>query len=162
MFDFLKKKKNKNNNELHAIVNGTVINLSEVPDPVFAQKMMGDGFAMKPNDGDIYAPTNAKVKTVFPTKHALGLEMENGIEILLHFGIDTVELEGKPFKMFVNVGDTITPDTKIAHIDLEQLKAAGKDDSLIVVFTNGDKVKNFSVEEKATNAKDIIGTIESN
>lgn len=161
MFDFFKKKKKEthDDNQLHAIVDGTVINLTDVPDPVFSQKMMGDGFAMKPTSGDVYAPVYGTVRTVFPTKHALGLVMDNGIEILLHLGVDTVELEGKPFTSFVSEGDKVTPDTKLISIDLAQLEKAGKDNSLMVIFTKPDTMSDFSVNELQFKAGDIIGTV---
>ena len=159
MFDFLKK--NKNKSDLHAIVNGEVVELSTVNDPVFAEKMMGDGFAMKPEDGTVYSPVNATVKMVAPTKHAIGLIMENGIEILLHLGIDTVELEGKPFEVHVTEGQTVTSDTPLITMDLNQLKEADKDNTIMVIFTKADKVKAFNVDYKQANVHDVIGQVEA-
>ncbi|WP_445266948.1 PTS sugar transporter subunit IIA, partial [Staphylococcus aureus] len=93
MFGFLKKKNEVvENNTMYAVANGTVIPISEVNDPVFSQKMMGDGYAVVPENGEIYAPIEGEVLSVFQTKHAIGLKMTNGLEILLHMGIDTVEL----------------------------------------------------------------------
>ena len=88
MLSFLKK----NKVVLKMPVNGKVINLSGVPDLVFSQKMLGDGFAIEPSDGVVYSPINARVIQKFPTNHAIGLETKDGLEILIHFGIDTVEL----------------------------------------------------------------------
>lgn len=95
MFDFLKKDSKKDESaaaKLFAPANGTVVSIEEVADPVFSQKMMGDGYAVIPTDGKIYSPVTGKVVSVFPTKHAVGIELPNGVEILLHMGLDTVEL----------------------------------------------------------------------
>lgn len=160
MFNFLKK--NKNKIDLHAIVNGEVIDITTVNDPVFAEKMMGDGFAMKPKDGVIYSPVNAKVKMIAPTKHAIGLIMDNGIEILLHLGIDTVELDGKPFEVHVSNGDTVTNDTPLITMDLAQLEEANKDNSIMVIFTKPDTVKSFHVNYTDATCHDTIGYVEAN
>ena len=108
MFGFLKKKNEVvENNTMYAVANGTIIPISEVNDPVFSQKMMGDGYAVVPENGEIYAPIEGEVLSVFQTKHAIGLKMTNGLEILLHMGIDTVELNGAPFTIKVKEGDTV-------------------------------------------------------
>lgn len=146
MFDFLKRNKDKEEKvkefDLYAMVDGELVSIEEVEDPVFAQRMMGDGFAFKPANGDVQSPCSAEVLNVFPTKHAIALK-NSGVEILLHFGIDTVALEGGPFEVHVQEGDQVTASTGLAHIDLSAIKEAGKDDILIVIFTNG----NDTVEE---------------
>src|SRR5690606_28714966 len=125
--------------------NGKLVAIDEVADPVFSQKMMGDGFAVIPTDGDIYSPVAGKVMSVFPTKHAVGIAMDNGVEVLVHMGLDTVELEGKPFMTTVTEGQEVTKDTKISTVDLEALAAAEKDNAMVVVFTNMDKVGSFDM-----------------
>ena len=133
---FKKNKKEKEAVELSAPVTGTFINITEVEDPVFSQKMMGDGFAVKPFDKEIYSPIEGTVTSVFPTKHAIGFITTNGVEGLVHMGLDTVDLDGRPFTVCVNEGDTITSDTKLALVDLDMLKTENKSSDIIVVFTN--------------------------
>ena len=116
MFGFFKKddKKGKLPVEkeiLYSPANGVVVPVSDVADPVFSQKMMGDGFAVIPADGNIYSPAKGKVLSVFPTKHAVGILLDSGLELLLHMGLDTVELNGKPFEIFVKEGQALTADT---------------------------------------------------
>ncbi|MGX7420015.1 PTS sugar transporter subunit IIA [Carnobacterium gallinarum] len=159
MFGFFKKKEAKNeettapttvvslDGELFAPANGKVIAIGEVSDPVFGEKMMGDGYAVVPTDGKIHAPVKGKVTSIFPTKHAVGFIMDNGAEVLLHMGLDTVELNGAPFKISVKEGQTVTPETLVATVDLDALVTAGKDNAMVVVITNMDKVDTFSVTE---------------
>lgn len=162
MFDFLKGKGGDSDKKqtLTSPANGKVIAIEEVDDPVFSQKMMGDGFGVVPNDGDVYAPGSGKVVSVFPTQHAVGLELDNGVEVLVHIGIDTVELEGAPFDTLVKEGDTVTPDTKISTVDLEALAAAGKENTVIIIFSNMEKVENFDLTTTGETTKGSeIGTI---
>lgn len=148
LFDFFKRKKTteqSNTVSLHNPVNGKIIPISEVSDPVFSEKMMGDGFGIIPETGEIYSPVHAEIISVFPTKHALGLKLANGIDLLIHIGIDTVELEGKPFEILVEESEKVTPESLLVKVDLEALKAAGKEDTVIIAFTNMDMVENFSL-----------------
>lgn len=129
--------------------NGKLIHLDKVSDPVFSQKLMGDGFAVTPSDNEIVAPIGGIVGTVFPTKHALMITSNHGLEIMLHLGIDTVELDGKPFEMFVQENDTVKAGQKLATMDLQQVKDAKKDTSIMTIITNSDAVKEMgSFEEK--------------
>lgn len=163
MFNFLKKKKKKEKKEgIYALATGTVIPLSEVPDEVFSMGMMGQGLAIQPKEGTIYAPMAAKVKSVFPTKHALGLETASGIEILLHFGIDTVELKGAPFEIFVQEGQEVNVGDKLATMDLAQLATANTDSDLMMIFTNAEQYQNLDITHYgAVEAKAEIGSIEA-
>ncbi|MEI5988765.1 PTS sugar transporter subunit IIA [Enterococcus crotali] len=148
MFGFLKKKEPVQLNEmLYAVTTGNLIPISEVNDPVFSQKMMGDGFAVIPESGDIYSPIVGEVLSVFQTKHAVGMKMANGLEILLHMGIDTVELNGEPFDIKVSEGTKVTQETLIAKVDLDAIKAAGKAIDMVVVITNMDSVKNVKLNK---------------
>jgi len=163
LFDFLKSNDKEEVNpkqQLKSPVSGEVVEIEQVDDPVFSQKMMGDGFGVRPSSGDIYAPASGKVVSVFPTEHAVGLELDNGVEVLVHIGIDTVELEGGPFETLVKEGDDVTTETKISEVDLEGLKSAGKTDTIIIVFTNMDQVDNFDLTKSGeVSYGEEIGTI---
>ncbi|WP_369385971.1 PTS sugar transporter subunit IIA [Lacticaseibacillus manihotivorans] len=101
-------------------VKGQFMNLEDVPDDVFSKKMVGEGFAMNPEDGNIFAGVEGTVMTVFPTKHALGIHTENGAEVMIHLGLDTVELNGDPFDVKVKEGDQVHKDTPVATMDLKK------------------------------------------
>lgn len=115
-------------------VQGNVMNITEVNDPVFAKKMMGEGFAIEPENGEIYAPFNGTISSIFPTKHALIIKASNGEEALIHMGIDTVELNGEGYEILVKENQQVTKDTLLARIDLSILKENKKDSSIMVVF----------------------------
>lgn len=161
LFDFLKKGDTKNV-QLFNPVDGEIIPIEEVSDPVFSQKMMGDGFGIEPDNGKVYSPVKGKVVSIFPTKHALGLELDNGIEILVHIGVDTVELEGGPFEIHVKEGDKVTSETLLASVDLEGVTAAGKDNTIIIVFTNMDVVENYTLSKTGQASHgEVIGELSS-
>jgi len=101
---------------------GKLLELSEVPDAVFSQKMMGDGFAIDPSSGIIVSPITGTIVTLFHTKHALGLVSDNGREVLIHFGIDTVALNGEGFTAHVKQGDKVNAGDKLITVDLESVK----------------------------------------
>lgn len=162
LFDFLKRDGNKEA-ELYNPVDGEVIPLEEVSDPVFSQKMMGDGFGVEPENGEIYSPIEGKVVSIFPTSHALGLELNNGIEVLVHIGVDTVELEGVPFEIHVTEGEDISQDTLLASVDLAALKEADKPDTIIVVFTNMDMVEDYTLSTTGNAPRgEVIGEVVAN
>uniref|UniRef100_UPI003F68D204 beta-glucoside-specific PTS transporter subunit IIABC n=1 Tax=Streptococcus pluranimalium TaxID=82348 RepID=UPI003F68D204 len=117
---------------------GNVVALENVPDEVFASGAMGKGIAVDPADGVVVAPANAEVSLVFPTNHAIGLKTENGAEILIHIGMDTVSLAGKGFKNFVNVGDKVTPGQKLLEFDVNAIRAAGLPVITPIIVTNTD------------------------
>lgn len=125
---------------LSAVTNGRYLPLEDVNDQVFSAKMVGDGFAMESTDGIVFSPVQGVVTSVFPTKHAIGIKTDNGVEVLIHMGLDTVELKGEGFEVFVKEGEQVTPQTKIAQMDLAAIKAAGKATTIIVVVTNMDNV----------------------
>jgi len=137
--------------------NGKLIHLDKVSDPVFSQKLMGDGFAVTPTDNDIVAPIGGIIGTVFPTKHALMITSDHGLEIMLHLGIDTVELKGAPFETFVEENDTVKAGQKLATMDLKQVAASKKDTSIMTIITNSDAVKDMGeFEEKDIQAGDKV------
>ena len=136
--------------DLVAVANGEVIAIEAVADPVFSGKMMGDGFAVEPTDGTIVSPVSGTIKSVFPTKHAIGIETKEGIEVLVHMGIDTVSLEGKPFSVKVKEGDQVSAGQVLAQVDLQALQQADKKATMIVVFTNMDKIQAFELTQKGS------------
>ena len=147
--------------EVHSIADGQVINIEDVKDPVFSQKMMGDGFAVEPDNGRIVSPVAGKVTSVFPTKHALGLVTDNGLEVLVHIGLDTVSLEGKPFEVKVTEGQTVAAGDLLVEADLDAIREAGRETSTIVVFTNGDAIKSVNVEHTGKLAANApVATVE--
>ena len=147
--------------EVHSVSDGEVINIEDVKDPVFSQKMMGDGFAVEPENGHIVSPVAGKVTSVFPTKHALGLVTDNGLEVLVHIGLDTVSLEGKPFEVKVSEGQTVAAGDLLVEADLDAIREAGRETSTIVVFTNADAIKSVKVEHTGKLAANTpVATVE--
>ena len=147
--------------EVHSVADGEVINIEDVKDPVFSQKMMGDGFAVEPENGHIVSPVAGKVTSVFPTKHALGLVTDNGLEVLVHIGLDTVSLEGKPFEVKVSEGQIVAAGDLLVEADLDAIRAAGRETSTIVVFTNADAIKSVKVEHTGKLAANApVATVE--
>ena len=147
--------------EVHSVADGEVINIEDVKDPVFSQKMMGDGFAVEPENGHIVSPVAGKVTSVFPTKHALGLVTDNGLEVLVHIGLDTVSLEGKPFEVKVSEGQTVVAGDLLVEADLDAIREAGRETSTIVVFTNADAIKSVKVEHTGKLAANApVATVE--
>ncbi len=103
-------------------VEGELIRMEEVPDPVFSQKMMGEGFAVNPSNGRICSPIKGEVTVAFETGHAYGLKSPSGVEILVHFGLDTVKLKGEGIRMHVKVGDKVKVGDLLCEVDLEAIK----------------------------------------
>ena len=147
--------------EVYSVADGQVVALEQVKDPVFAQKMMGDGFAVEPANGNIVSPVSGTVSSIFPTKHALGLVTEAGLEVLVHIGLDTVSLEGKPFTVHVVEGQKVAAGDLLVTADLDAIRAAGRETSTVVVFTNGDAIKSVKLEKTGSlAAKTVVAKVE--
>ncbi len=147
--------------EVYSVADGQVVALEQVKDPVFAQKMMGDGFAVEPANGNIVSPVSGTVSSIFPTKHALGLVTEAGLEVLVHIGLDTVSLEGKPFTVHVAEGQKVAAGDLLVTADLDAIRAAGRETSTVVVFTNGDAIKSVKLEKTGSlAAKSAVAKVE--
>lgn len=115
---------------------GKLLELSNVPDEVFARKMMGDGFAIEPTNGEVVSPVDGKVTMVFATKHAIGITSNNGQEILIHIGIETVNLNGEGFEMLVKEGEKVSAGKPLVRADLEYIKKNAKSIITPIIFTN--------------------------
>ncbi|PRS07250.1 beta-glucoside-specific PTS transporter subunit IIABC [Bacillus halotolerans] len=132
---------------IHSPIKGEVKALSEVNDGVFSAGIMGKGFAIDPEEGEVVSPVNGSVTTVFKTKHAIGITSDQGAEILIHIGLDTVKLEGQWFTSHVKEGDKVAPGDPLVSFDLEQIKAAGYDVITPVIVTNTDRYSFSPVKE---------------
>ncbi|HHX52456.1 MAG TPA: PTS glucose transporter subunit IIA [Erysipelothrix sp.] len=145
MFNIFKKKQEPKTEikevTYHAFGAGKLVPLEDVPDQVFAQRMMGDGYAIELTENTIVSPVDGEVILVFPTGHAFGLKTEDGVEILLHLGIDTVELNGEGFVGQVKQGDKVKAGDVLTIMDLEKIRAAGKLVVSPLIFTSGQQIE---------------------
>ncbi|CAH0272184.1 PTS system glucose-specific EIIA component [Peribacillus sp. Bi96] len=139
--------KKENVEQLLAPINGQVMNMEDVPDPVFSGKMMGDGIAILPEEGLVVSPLDAEVVQVFHTKHALGLRTKSGIELLIHIGLETVNLKGEGFEVHVAEGQSVKAGDKLVTFDIEFLKSNAPSIVTPIVITNGELVEKL---EKTT------------
>lgn len=157
MFSLFKKKKI----EIGSPCKGKTISLKEVNDPTFAEEMMGKGVAVKPEENKIYSPVDGTITVAFPTLHALGLQTETGVEILLHVGIDTVNLKGEGFTSHVKQGEAVKKGDLLLEANLDTIKKAGYDDTIMVVITNTPSFRSIDpITSKEVNVKDTILELE--
>lgn len=153
----------KNNKilEIKAPISGKAVPLSEVPDPVFSEKMMGDGLAIIPDEGKIYSPVNGEIIMVSTTKHAYGILADDGTELLIHFGLETVELNGEGFNVLVKSGDKVKVGDIISEVDYEKLKAKNINMITPVLICNGsDEQKIDCTYGNVEKGKDVIIKVE--
>lgn len=136
--------------EVYAPCDGTVKPLSEVNDDVFSQEIMGKGVAIEPNTGNLYAPCDGTITVCFPTGHAIGLKSKNGTEILMHVGIDTVNLQGKYFSPQIKVNDEVKKGQLLLTFDLEKIKEAGYETTTPVIITNSKDFNSIQIENQST------------
>ncbi|MDO4323116.1 MAG: beta-glucoside-specific PTS transporter subunit IIABC [Lachnospiraceae bacterium] len=138
---------------------GNVVAISEVKDPVFSSKAMGDGVGIIPEDGKVFAPFDGEAEAVFPTGHAVGLRGENGLELLIHIGIDTVQLEGKGFKAHVQQGAHVKKGDLLVEFDKELIEKEGYDPTVMVILTDMNQVKDLKVNTGKTLIHDSVMTV---
>lgn len=150
MFRVLKKQKNFS---LIAPVTGETIKIDQVPDNVFAKKLLGDGIAINPKEGIIIAPCDGKIIQASPTRHAISIEAFGKIELLIHIGIDTVSLGGKGFKSFRKVGDHVKQGDKLLEIDLHYIREQGLVAISPIVITNMGVIKKLTSIEGGETVK---------
>ena len=148
MFDFLKKKVVAPDDVLVAPIKGMAVPSSSINDPTFGQEMLGKGMAIEPSEGKLYSPIDGSVAVVIDTKHALSIVSDNGAEILMHVGLDTVKLKGKYFTPKVSVGDKVKKGTPIIKVDVEFFHQEGISlvTPVIILNDNGKSLKKLSVE----------------
>ncbi|MFB4161967.1 PTS system trehalose-specific EIIBC component [Geomicrobium sp. JSM 1781026] len=148
--------------KLIAPLSGRILRLEDVPDPTFAEKMMGDGIAIEPNEGEVVAPVDGEIVQVFPTKHAVGLRTTEGLEILIHVGIDSVQMDGEGFEVHVKAGDSVRAGDRLLTFSLELLRTKAASAITPIVVTNSDAVDAIewnSEEQQATKGKTELLTV---
>lgn len=155
---FGKNEEKCNPNHLYAPMAGAAVSVTEVPDPTFAEGMLGNGIAIIPTEGKVFAPCDATVDTMFTTGHAVSLNTESGAEILIHVGLETVSLEGKPFKVHVSNGQKVKKGQLLMEVDLAAVKAAGLNTITPMLVCNSDDFGSFDtkVGTDVTNADVVI------
>lgn len=155
---FFKKLFSKPVDELYAPVVGNAVPVTEVPDPTFAEGMLGNGVAILPTEGKVYAPCDATVDTMFETGHAVSLAAANGAEILIHVGLETVTLKGQHFTIHCKAGDQVKKGDLLIEFDLEAIKAAGFNTITPMLVCNSDDFTTFNtkVGKAVTNADAVI------
>ena len=146
MFSFLKKKEEKIT--LVSPIKGKCVALSQVNDPTFSECMLGKGAAVIPEEGNVYAPADGEISLVFDTKHAVSMVTPEGVEVLIHVGLDTVALKGEGFEAHVNAGDKVKQGDLLLSVDLEKIKAAGYDTITPMVVCNTDDYSDVQEVEK--------------
>lgn len=124
--------------DIHSPVQGNIISLNQVKDKVFSSEALGKGIAVIPEEDIIYVPISGEIVTLFPTHHAIGIKADNGVEVLIHIGIDTVELEGKYFESFIKQGECVQVGQKLISFDRQKIKEKGYDDTVVMIVTNSD------------------------
>ncbi|MEG0367976.1 MAG: PTS glucose transporter subunit IIA, partial [Coprobacillus sp.] len=145
---------------VYSPIGGKNIALSETNDPSFASEALGKGFAIIPNEEEVVSPIEGTITVLFPTKHAIGITDKNGLEILIHIGIDTVQLVGEGFEAFVEVGQTVKKGEKLVKFDSKLIKSKGYDLTTFVVVTNTDHYKEINhIKNKEVKSKDAILSI---
>lgn len=162
MFGFFNKNKEQTvEPQLVAVQSGKVVKVETLPDPVFAEKMLGDGFAILPSDDNIVvSPVNATIEEVQDTLHAYCLKTDDGLDILVHIGINTVSLNGKGFTPKVKQGDKVKVGDILAKVDLDFIKSKGLPTYTVVLITNIDDLKSFQLNSNidATSGETVILT----
>lgn len=145
---------------VYSAADGNIQPITEAPDDVFSQKMMGDGYVITPSSDRIVSPVSGSITSIFPTKHAIGIQTEDGIDVLVHMGIDTVELNGQGFELFVEEGQTLKAGDELAQMDREAISKADKDTAVLVVFTNltDGQIINLNATGECK-AADLIGSV---
>ncbi|PGB37852.1 PTS glucose transporter subunit IIA [Bacillus toyonensis] len=143
----------KNEETIVAPLTGAVKNIEEVPDPVFAGRMMGDGVAIDPTEGVVVSPVDGEIVQLFHTKHAIGIKAKNGTEILIHVGLETVKMEGEGFEAHVSEGQAVKAGDKLISFDLELIREKAKSTITPIVITNTDAAESIKTTVGVTAIK---------
>ncbi|GAA0348480.1 PTS glucose transporter subunit IIA [Bacillus carboniphilus] len=144
---------------LKAPLTGKLVPLEQVPDPVFSQKMMGDGIAIEPSNGEVVSPLSGEVIQVFPTKHAIGIKAPNGLEVLIHVGLETVSMNGEGFESHVQEGAKVKAGDILLTVDFDKVKEKAKSSITPIILTNSDQIDSMNVIAPETVEKGITDVV---
>ncbi len=147
LFDFMKGKKGF---VISAPVNGECVPISKVADPTFAEEVLGKGIAIKPSEGKVYAPADGVITTVFPTGHAVGMTTQDGVELLVHVGLDTVQLKGQFFKIIAQTDQEVKKGDLLLEADLDEISKAGYDTVTPVIVCNSSDYSQIDCKKEGT------------
>lgn len=154
------KKKQTARPVIAAPVDGRYVAIEDVADPLFSQKAMGEGFGIDPIAPTVYSPVTGTINSVFKTKHAIGITTDEGLEVLIHIGLDTVNLNGKPFDMLAGTGQRVEVGTPLVDVDTKQITAAGLDPVVLTLITNSaEKVVAVSFAGDSLKHGDAVGNV---
>lgn len=147
--------------KVYAPVSGRYIPLQQIPDPVFAEGVMGPGCGIEPMEGTLYAPADGVIVSVAVTGHAVGMKLENGAEVLMHIGMDTVKMQGQGFKVLVKENEHVKCGQALVKFELETIKKAGYPTITAFIVTNADEFKEIDLKiEREYSAKEEFGKVE--
>ena len=155
IFGKFKAKKVENYN-ICSPIKGNVIDITKTNDPLFKEEALGKGVGIIAEENTLVSPVNGVIKTFFPTKHAIGITTDDGVDILIHVGIDTVELNGKGFKPLVKQGDVVKAGDALVEVDFDVLKSEGKDPTCMIIFPNKEKFSIIKSHSNVTTGQDNI------
>lgn len=150
----------RNKQKLFAAADGTIIPITQVNDPVFAQKMMGDGYGILPTSDAVYAPLAGVITAIFPTKHAISIKTKRGLDVLVHLGLDTVELAGKPFDLKVEVATEVSETTQLGLMNREMIHQANKETTIVVAFTQMELLNKIpEISQQTVKHGELLGNL---
>lgn len=148
--------------EIKSPMNGTYVKIEDIPDPVFSEKMMGEGFGIVPSDGEVVSPVDGEIMQVFPTNHAIGIKAANGIELLIHIGLETVAMEGEGFTGHVSEGDMVKTGDSLVSFDMDLVTKEADSTISPVIITNSDALASFDILEtgETTGGRTVVARAE--
>ncbi|MFS0657173.1 PTS glucose transporter subunit IIA [Bacillus sp. 179-C3.3 HS] len=155
LFGFGKKQDDVKEETIYSPADGELMDMTDVPDPVFSQKMMGDGVAVKPSNGVIVSPVEGEIIQLFHTKHAIGIRTLSGLELLIHIGLETVGLNGEGFESHIKEGDKVKVGDPLITFDLDFIAEKAASTVTPIVIMNGDIIERLDKEPKGTVEKQI-------
>src|SRR5699024_653899 len=142
-----------NNLEIKSPMDGSYLSLEDIADTVFAEKMMGEGFGIDPSHGEVVAPVDGVIMQVFPTNHAVGIKTNNGAEVVIHIGLETVAMEGKGFEGFVSVVDRIEVGDKLVTFDIDLVMEEANSTISPVIITTSNEIPSFDIQPVSDTVK---------
>lgn len=150
--------------EIKAPITGKYVAIENIPDPVFAQKMMGEGFGIEPTEGIVVAPIDGEIVNVFPTKHAIGIKANNGLEVLIHVGLETVAMNGEGFDTKVNTGDKVKVGDTLLEFDIPTIQDKAASIISPVIITNSDIISSQTTinQDNLVRGETTVFTVEVN